>query len=142
MQCSDCQYYEKGFVHSRVGGTDFGMRNYGVGLCGKYGYAVWGSDKGCGKNLDCYSCARHKEVFLQGDSNYIDSMHIVCMIWKTDVSRKEKKCPLYLPEESYNSCGSTHGGNPKFGRLVPEMFLLWFAGVSRQMRLFRRRRKL
>lgn len=144
MQCKDCRYYEKAYVHSVIGDKDFGMRYYGQGRCRRYGGAVWGSDEACGMPY-CRSCARRKELFMKNEGlnewlgEYIPTGRTVCMIRKADVSDRKRKCALYLPEKGDDAGGSADDADPKARRLIPDGLLLWLLGRSRRLRLRLRR---
>lgn len=125
MKCKDCAYFEKAYVHSEIDGYDFGMRNYGPGMCRLHGKAVWDTDKACTRRNGCESCVRHKRVYTKGENDvYTDTGHIVCMIRAADVSRRKCRCIFYLPKEGNNGSGGTDGRDPELRRFIPDAFFI------------------
>lgn len=125
MKCKDCAHFERAYVHSVTGEHDFGMRNYGPGMCRRHNKAVWDTHRACTQRSGCSNCARHKRVYTKEENGvYTDTGHIVCMIRKTDVSRRKLGCIYYLPEKGDNGCNSTDDRNPKLGRFIPDVYFI------------------
>lgn len=142
MKCEECMHFENAYIRATYGAQVFGMRNYGYGVCRKYGRAVFSADEACRRLGGCEGCIRCREIYIEtAEHAFIKLPARACMIRQADVSRRKRKCRFYLAEESENGSGRTDRRHPKLRRLIPDRFLLWnrYLRLTRRLRLWLRR---
>ena len=142
MLCRECPYFEAAYIHATYGEYDFGMRNYGYGVCRKYGRAVFDTDEGCKRLGGCGDCIRCREIYIEtAEGTFMKLPARVCMMRRADVSRRKRKCSFFSAEESENGSGRADDCYPKLRRLIPDVILLWNRYLQRTRRLRLRLRR-
>lgn len=144
MKCRECAYFSKAYIHSSGHGYDFGMRNYGFGICRRYGRAVYENSRACRRiSAGCRGCTRCREVFIRTESgDFAASGNNSCSIWMKDVSRRRRHCLFYLPDERSNADEDAEQRKPKskrfkFIRLIPPWALDIIRTINRIRDFFR-----